>query len=667
MFLLPSLLLGFVFALLLGGRPSRILEIEFRHRWTVPAALALQIFLFTSVGAGVAPEFRSALHLGSYGLLFVFGAVNARVLPLLPLFAGMALNAVAIYANGGKMPVAESAWRAAGLDESGVSNVRQGAEHLGFLGDVFALPASFPLANVFSVGDLLIGFGMAAFIVAVSMSEAQERTILPARLLRPLAVAPFRRLAAGKFVSQFGDWLTLAAVVGWVYGTTESIGQVAVLMLLRLAPPILGGGLAAAVVDRLPKERLLVAVELARALVVGGAIAAVVFEARPLAFAAVAVSAALAAVGAATALALVPSVLEEEHLPAANAGLGIAQDGAMALGALGAGLALSISGAALALVIDVGTFLLAAALYARIPVPQADRQPLQSADLDEGAGIRDGFRYLLRRPRLVVIIAAFGAATIATGLTNATLPRLLADLGLGPGAYGFGFAALALGLAVGQGFVGLTRVGTTAGRWVGAGLLVMAGFFVALSLTAHAPTAILLLGLIGLVDGTTDVLFATIVQREANPRYYGRIFGIASASMATTMMAAVAVAPVLNSIASPERVILVAGLALVAAAAITFVGFRGRAVAEPAAETVADPGGPADEAADEAAPLAPVLTLLPGLAAEDLREIGDEWPFVAGRFLRPESIVSVDLVEDRIAKGMTGSDSGRVDDSLGSP
>ena len=33
--------------------------------------------------------------------------------------------------------------------------------HLGFLGDVFAIPAGFPLANVFSIGDVLIVLGVA--------------------------------------------------------------------------------------------------------------------------------------------------------------------------------------------------------------------------------------------------------------------------------------------------------------------------------------------------------------------------------------------------------------------------------------------------------------------------------------------------------------------------
>jgi hypothetical protein len=32
---------------------------------------------------------------------------------------------------------------------------------LAFLGDVFAVPASWPLSNVFSVGDMLIAVGLA--------------------------------------------------------------------------------------------------------------------------------------------------------------------------------------------------------------------------------------------------------------------------------------------------------------------------------------------------------------------------------------------------------------------------------------------------------------------------------------------------------------------------
>ena len=46
---------------------------------------------------------------------------------------------------------------------------------LWFLGDVFAIPASWPLANVFSVGDVLIALGAAWAILATARRSARER------------------------------------------------------------------------------------------------------------------------------------------------------------------------------------------------------------------------------------------------------------------------------------------------------------------------------------------------------------------------------------------------------------------------------------------------------------------------------------------------------------
>ena len=171
-----------------------------------------------------------------------------------------------------------------------------------------------------------------------------------------------------------------------------------------------------------------------------------------------------------------------------------------------------------------------------------------------------------------------------TGLTNATLPRFLGtELGLGPGAYGFGVAALAGGLALGSAVTGLAPVGEMSGRWIGVALLMMASLFGVLALTAHAPTALLLLGMIGFLDGTTDVLFDTIVQREVDPAYYGRVFGLGSALFTTTMMGAVALAPLANGLGASHSVILVAAGGLLVASIVALVGTRRPSASLPAA------------------------------------------------------------------------------------
>ncbi|HEX2504909.1 MAG TPA: MFS transporter [Gaiellaceae bacterium] len=699
MFLLPSIALGLLLALLLGGRPSRLLEVPLHRAWSVWLALGGQVVLFAFMADRVPPDLMEPLHLATYGLLFVFAAANIRVLALAPLLAGMALNALAILANGGRMPVAPGAWEAAGLSGAGTTNVQLGGERLQFLGDVFALPSAFPLTNVFSIGDILIGVGAAAFIVTVATGDGR-RTFEGRRLVQPFKSPSYRRLAAGKLVSHLGDWLTLAALVGWIYGETSSVGHVAVLLLVRLAPPILGGGLAAALVDRLPKERLLLHVELIRGAVVCAALLGVLADERALAFAAMAVSGALAALSSATVPALVPSLLDEDELPAANAGLGVAQDGAMAAGALTAGVLLSWFGAGLALTVDLLTFVVAAALYSGIRTRPPARAEDEDARSEPGIGIRAGAAYVLRRPTLAVVIGAFGIATLATGLTNATLPRFLGALGLGDGAYGYGLAALALGLAAGQALVGFASVGDGGVRWIGAGLMAMASLFVCLALTEHAPTAVLLLALIGLADGTTDVLFDTIVQRETDPRYYGRVFGFSAAFMTTTMMGAVAVAPLVNRLGPPREVVLGAGVTLLGGSAFAFLGARrGRRVETGDVERpqAADPlTHPSGVEPSEPERLAPIFTLAPPEREESkleavrvvvrlqgggsvvvgsfpTREIAvakarelvayltslepSEWPLVGDHFLRPESISSLELVRVTVTEWLAEPDS----------
>jgi uncharacterized protein DUF5317/transketolase-like protein/MFS transporter len=582
MFLLPSLAIGLALAVVLGGKPSRLADVRFRFSPLVLLALGVQLVLFTSLGESIDARTVDALHIGSYGLLLAFAAANLRIRALVPVLAGVALNAVAIIANGGHMPISPEA-AATVVGNLKETNVSPHAEHLRFLGDVFALPAELPIANTFSVGDILIGFGMIAFIVVSSLDRG-ERTLSPSRIFEPLRIRSYRRLVLGRLISSIGDWLTLAALIGWIYHETGSTGNVAILLLVRLAPPILGGSVAAIAVDRMRKERLLVLVELGRGVAVAVALGGVLSGQLLPVFIALGVSGALLAMSNAAVPALLPALVPRAQLPSANAALGLAKDGAMAIGAVGAGVALSWLGAAVALAADLGTFVLAVFLYRLIRAPV-----LVPAKGDDARAEGSGLRYLLGNRALFFLILSFGAATLATGLTNASLPRFLElELGFGPGGYGFGIAALATGLALGQALVGLTRVGPTAGRWIGIGLAVMAGLFVVLGLTQHPPTALLLIGLIGFVDGTTDVLFETVVQREADPRRLGAVFGLSSAFITTTMLSAVAVAPFANSLVAPHAIIIGTSAFLAAAGALALVGMRKSRENEPELEVEPD-------------------------------------------------------------------------------
>ena len=566
MFLLPSIAAGLALALALGGDLRRLLDYPLRLSWAAPIALAVQVVIFSG-HVGLTTGERASLHLLSYAVLVAFALANARTVALLPVAAGLMLNTLAIAANRGSMPVSPRAVAAAGISISGNTNVSLDATHLRVLGDVFALPARMPFANVFSVGDVLIGLGMIGFIAAVSLGvRAADGSVGARRLVTPLAVGSFRSLACARFLSQAGDWLTMTAVVGWMFETTHSTANVAAVLLVRLAPPVLGGGLAALVVDRLPKRPLLIAVEAARGTVMVLALAAAATGRTIEMLVVLAVSGLLASLSTATVPALVPRLLPDDLYEAGNALLGVADNAAAALGAAGGGVVVGLLGIRPAIGVDIGSFVLAALVYIGVRVPPGSVERAARA-----ASRLYGLRYLLRRRRLLVLVAAFAAATLATGLVNATLPRLLElRTHAGAGGYGYGLAAIMLGLAVGETAVGTLKLGSGASRWIGCGLVVMSALLAFLALGRDVPTIFLVLAGVGMVDGTTDIVFETIVQREAEQHVLGSVFGFAAAFVRTTMIFSVALAPILNRLFSPDRVVLAAAAFLLTVGVASF-------------------------------------------------------------------------------------------------
>ena len=153
---------------LLGGRLSRLAAVRLRRLPVILLALAAQVaVLQLPVGRGRTAE---AVHVASYLAAAAFIWVNRRVPGLLVLAVGAASNGVTIAVNGGVLPADASAMARAGIVQSSGDFVNSGVlDHprLAFLGDIFAIPAGVPLANVFSVGDVLIvlGAGYAAYRV----------------------------------------------------------------------------------------------------------------------------------------------------------------------------------------------------------------------------------------------------------------------------------------------------------------------------------------------------------------------------------------------------------------------------------------------------------------------------------------------------------------------
>jgi MFS family permease len=392
--------------------------------------------------------------------------------------------------------------------------------------------------------------------------------VIPERLARPLRSPSFRRLALGKSISYLGDWLMVAVLVGWVYESTSSVAQVALLMVIRLVPPIVGGGVAASIVDRLPRQRVLVWSELACAATIAGALVGVMAGSRALVFACVGLCGLVGMISTVAGNALIPLVVEPDQLAGANGIHSVGQEAAMALGAVAGGVTLALGGATAGLAANLASYAFAVVLYARIRVASEPEAPAKKR-----GGLVDGLRYVLSSRPLTVVVGAFAFGTLAAGLVNATLPKFTAELGLGASGYGWALAALGTGMIAGEALTGAIAERIEP-RWLSLGLGGMGLFFVLFAWAGSALVALVFLAAFGIANGFVEVVMMTAIHQEADAGYQGRVFGVGSTLWRTTMLGAVAFAPVVDAIASPAQTITVAAVVLFAGAALVQVTLR---------------------------------------------------------------------------------------------
>jgi hypothetical protein len=170
LFITYAIAVGLAAGVLTGGRIEHLGDLRFRWPWLVVAGLAVQLALFTDAGAELAGGLGPGLYVASTAAVLVAVLVNLDIPGLALAASGAGSNLVAIVVNGGRMPADPGALASLGQgNPSGSTNSVALAEPvLRPLTDQFALPAWLPLANVFSIGDVLIAAGL-AIAVAASM------------------------------------------------------------------------------------------------------------------------------------------------------------------------------------------------------------------------------------------------------------------------------------------------------------------------------------------------------------------------------------------------------------------------------------------------------------------------------------------------------------------
>ncbi len=335
-----------------------------------------------------------------------------------------------------------------------------------------------------------------------------------------LGKGAYRRLFVAQTVSRWGDTFSMVALVVLVFRLTGSGLGVTGVVIAEIAPVLLLAPLAGAVVDRLPHVPVMVAADLWR---MGLAALLPLVDHHLVAVYAVAFG--LAAGGVLfnpAAAAVLPGLVDEEELVAANSGLwSAAVVSQIALAPL-AGALVAAWGVGPAFLVNAASFAVSALALARLRLPG---HPVPVSPGSWRGRVGEGVRLLVgsRLLRLLALVQLL--AVLSAGATSALLVVLAGRrLGVGPGGFGLLLGAIGIGAATGP--LLLARLTSNPRRpgLVFGPLLLRGVVDLVLATMRSLPVALGALVCYGVGTSTGMVTYNALLQAEVAPEARGRVF-----------------------------------------------------------------------------------------------------------------------------------------------
>jgi predicted MFS family arabinose efflux permease len=348
------------------------------------------------------------------------------------------------------------------------------------------------------------------------------RRLLEAAL--PSRLGPgFRWLIASSWSSNLGDGIALAAGPLLVASMTDDPFLVALAALLHWLPPLLFGLYAGALSDRLDRRRLIIAVDLIRALILATLAAVIVTDSATIALVLVVLFAlATAEVFAdTTSQTLLPMLVDRDDLAVGNSRL---QAGFVTVNQLAGpplGAALFAAGMALpfvaqSILIGAGAILVSRIVLRRVE-PPAEQTHIRH-------DIVEGLRWVRHHPAVRTLVLTIFTFNITFGAAWSVLV-LYATQRLGLGEIGFGLltTVMAVGGLLGTLAYGWITRRLSLGNIMRIGLIIETLTHLGLAVTTVPAVAMgifFVFGLHAFVWGTTSI---TIRQRAVPTLLQGRV------------------------------------------------------------------------------------------------------------------------------------------------
>jgi len=339
----------------------------------------------------------------------------------------------------------------------------------------------------------------------------------------------FRNFWVAFTLSGVGDAMTKTALIWYVFETTRSAPAVGLLLLVYAGPVTVGGFVAGYLLDRFDRRTIIVLDGVVRGLVVASVPVAAATGHLMLwhVYLVAGLYGFLFMVGLAGVPSLIPSLVRNDQLTAANSleTLGFTVSGVA--GPALAGLLIAGIGAPYVLAIDAVTyfvFVLALATMRLHAVEYAEEGGVPAP----AYRLADAFKLLLGNPVLLSTTLMFMAFNAGEGFLNVWLPVHASAISAANGAqlYGILLTVIAVGETVGALTAGSMPGGLPEGRLICIAQA-LAGLSLALALVGpHTWSTVLALFLLGFFSAPMTAWAQTLRMRVIPPRLHGRSFAL---------------------------------------------------------------------------------------------------------------------------------------------
>ncbi len=388
-------------------------------------------------------------------------------------------------------------------------------------------------------------------------------------------------LLSGQLVSQVGDKFYMLALSFMVLQTTGSSAKMGAVLAAALIPSLILGFVAGTFIDRYNRKIIIVGADFFRGVIISSI--ALLYYLDSLTFPLIIISQMLLSVNSAffdpCVSAVIPQIVNNDELIKANSKSQFISGISTIIGPAAGGVLIAAFGYTPVFIVNAVSFLISAVfeLFLRLPT----NNHTQNKKNKFATELVQGYRYILTNRSLMVLLLMVGIIHFFVGYIEIFIPVIaLAFKDNGPQTLGFLHTSFGLGTILITFSLSIKRLVFNESKTLFASIFAIGIIFISIGIAQmfFSKTIFVYLPLFIFLGGAiilAGVSFKTVIQKNVDNEFAGRVFSIASSIGNSSIPLAMIVAGFLLEIISLYNLLYVSGLVLLPLSLISYKIYKG--------------------------------------------------------------------------------------------